>query len=110
MDNGLPRGNPDVVNCIILKGPAHDFFEVDPLCTYLNVIQKIDVNTYPEFMTLNVALRAYDKAAEVNATALVRINVYDINDHSPVFSPNSYEGIIEGKSGNKLSCREKRRD
>ena len=65
-------------------------------CEKLDQIKNIDVDSDPQYMSINLTIFIEDSGPLSN-TGKVYITVYDINDNAPTFSPGSYSHTIDGE-------------
>ncbi|KAM9318351.1 protocadherin Fat 3a isoform 2-T2 [Pholidichthys leucotaenia] len=77
----------------IVSGDRDNQFFIDPLSGVIKVNKQLDRETVPSF---SLAIRALDSGAPpMSSTAMVNIDISDINDNPPTFSPGNLSAVIQ---------------
>uniref|UniRef100_T1JPA9 Cadherin domain-containing protein n=1 Tax=Strigamia maritima TaxID=126957 RepID=T1JPA9_STRMM len=80
------------------KNYIESLFAIDPISGSITVASKLDRETVEK---LSVTLVVTDKKTKIGtktATALLTINIGDVNDNAPVFGEKDYKGVVTEKS------------
>ncbi|XP_058490764.1 protocadherin Fat 3a isoform X2 [Solea solea] len=77
----------------IVSGDRDNQFFIDPLSGVIKVNKHLDRETVPSY---SLAIRALDSGAPpMSSTAMVNIDISDINDNPPTFSPANLTTVIQ---------------
>ena len=87
----IDSGDNEIVN-FRLEGPGSEDFSIDPASGVITIAMTLDRERQREY---NLTLIAYNPVdPDINDTALVRIEIIDINDTPPVFNATLYTARI----------------
>nr|XP_015831508.2 protocadherin Fat 3a isoform X4 [Nothobranchius furzeri] len=77
----------------IISGDQNNQFFIDPISGVIKVNKQLDRETVSGY---SLAVRALDTGVpQMSSATLVNINVSDINDNPPTFSPNNLSAVIQ---------------
>uniref|UniRef100_A0A669E5C8 FAT atypical cadherin 3a n=1 Tax=Oreochromis niloticus TaxID=8128 RepID=A0A669E5C8_ORENI len=77
----------------IVSGDRHNQFLIDPLSGVIKVNKQLDRETVPSY---SLAIRALDSGTPpMSSTVMVNIDISDINDNPPTFSPANLSVVIQ---------------
>ncbi|XP_026048442.1 protocadherin Fat 3a isoform X5 [Astatotilapia calliptera] len=77
----------------IVSGDRHNQFLIDPLSGVIKVNKQLDRETVPSY---SLAIRALDSGTPaMSSTVMVNIDISDINDNPPTFSPANLSAVIQ---------------
>ncbi|XP_038549253.1 protocadherin Fat 3a isoform X2 [Micropterus salmoides] len=84
--------NGDILYSII-SGDRDNHFFIDPLCGVIKVNKQLDRETVPSY---SLAIRALDSGIPpMSSTVMVNIDISDVNDNPPTFSPANLTTVIQ---------------